>query len=113
MSTKLADFLDELQGATYINNMRKVVLLIVPYPLFKKIILFIYFWLCWPSLLHRHFSMQRAEATLYSLAAVHGLLTRCGGFFGCRAQALGCTGFSSCSSGALELQLPGSGTQAQ
>ena len=101
MSTKLADSLDELQGATYTDNMRKVVL-IVHYPLFKKIILFIYFWLCWPSLLHRHFSMQRAEAPLYSLAAVHGLLTHCGGFFGCRAQALGCTGFSSYSSGALE-----------
>ena len=58
------------------------------------IILFIYyFWLCW---------------VFAAVGASH-----CGGFFWCRAWALGPTGFSSCSSWALEHRLSSCGSLAE
>ena len=58
------------------------------------IILFIYyFWLCW---------------VFTAVGASH-----CGGFSWCRARALGPTGFSSCSSRALERRLSSCGSRAE
>ena len=48
----------------------------------------------------------------YSLVVVQELLVAVA-FSHCRAQALGYVGFSSCSTWAQRLQIPGSGAQAQ
>ena len=57
------------------------------------LLLYLYFWLCWVLLLHVGFlSLQRAGVTLHCAAhAFHSSVFSC-----CRAQALGCIGFSSC-----------------
>ena len=47
------------------------------------------------------------------LSRCHAWASRCRGFPCCRAQALGCAGFRSCGIWAPQVQLPGSGAQAQ
>ena len=79
--------------------------------LFLKNILFIfiYFWLCWSSFLHRLFS-SCGEQELLSSCGVQA--SYCGDFFCCRTQLQGAWvsivvahGLNSCSSQALEHKL--------
>ena len=49
---------------------------------------------------------------LFSSCGEWGLLSSCGGFSCCRAQALECEGFSSCSTRALEHRLNNCGAWA-
>ena len=77
--------------------------------LFKNNFL-IYFWLCWVFVAVKAFlQLQRVGITLQLwCTGFHG-----SGFPGCGAWALGCTGFSSCSSRALQCRLSSCGACAQ
>ena len=70
--------------------------------------LFTYCWPCWVFLAAHGLSLTVVSGG-YSLVA---LASRCSGFPCCRAQTLGCPGFSSCSSWAPERGLSSCGTRA-
>ena len=78
--------------------------------LFKKIILFIYFWLCWV------FGAPQAFCSCSEweiLSSCDAQASHCWGFSRCRAWALGCPDFSSCTTWTQKLQFLDSGAQAQ
>ena len=50
---------------------------------------------------------------LWAFSSCRVQVSHSGGFFCCDAQALGCVGFSSCGSWALERRLSSYGTRAQ
>ena len=80
------------------------------YPLsfFRKVLLFIYFWLCWVFAAPA-FSLVVASGAALQLRCPG---SHCGGFSCCGAQALGCVGFRGWGSQVLEHNLNSCGMWA-
>ena len=74
---------------------------------------FIYFWLCWGLCCCTWAFCSRCEWGLLFSFGAHAWASHCRDFSCCAAQALGHSGFSSCSTWAQWLQLLGSRAQAQ
>ena len=75
-----------------------------------KILLFIYFGLCWVFIDARAFSSCGKWGLLSSCGA---WASHCGGFSGCGARFLGCVSFRNCSSWAQQLRLMAPRARAQ
>ena len=78
--------------------------------LFKKIIVFIYFWLCWVFVANAGFSLVEVSRG-YSLTVVHRLLIVVASFV-VEHRLYRAKGLRSCGSQVLEHSLSGCGAQA-